>query len=120
MYGYFKNISWSYAESVFIDGGGHMTVFLKIMLPIAKPVVTALIIIGIIAAWNDYSTPLMFLPAYPTLAVGMYGVSSVLPRSGNSPAYFAALIISTIPVIIFFAAFSDIIMSNLTIGGLKG
>ena len=36
LYGFFSNIPWSYAEAVFIDGGGHKTVFFKIMKSEAK------------------------------------------------------------------------------------
>ena len=39
---FFKNLSWSYAEAVFIDGGGHATAFFKIMLPQAMPMLSAL------------------------------------------------------------------------------
>jgi len=120
MYGFFKNISWSYAESVFIDGGGHYTVYFKIMLPQALPTVTALSIMSFIGAWNDYTTPLLYLPDYPTVASGLYQIRLSLGRTGNLPVVFASLVMSVIPVIIVFAIFSDTIMKNMTIGGLKG
>ena len=122
MYGYFKSISWEYAEAVFIDGGGHWTVFLKIMIPMALPIGLTFAVMGFIGAWNDYGTMLVYLPDYPTLASGVYiltqGNDSL--AQVNPPAYFALLIIMTIPVLAIFIAFSDLIMNNLTIGGIKG
>ena len=120
LYGFFNSISWSYAEAVFIDGGGHFTAFFKIMLPQVLPAMLTLAIMGFIGGWNDYTTPMMFLPDYPTIASGIYSVQTHLKRNGNYPQYFSALIISIIPVLIIFIVFSDLIMQNFTIGGLKG
>lgn len=120
MYAFFKNVSWSYAESAFVDGAGHSTVFFKIMLPQALPAMGALIIVQSISAWNNYMDVLLYLPDFPTLASGMYGVSRTLPRLGQTPVYFAALVLSMIPVLILFICFSDKIMKNFTVGGLKG
>lgn len=122
MYGFFKSISWDYAEAVFIDGGGHFTVFLKVMIPMALPICVTYAVLGFIGAWNDYSTMLIYLPDYPTLASAVYNLSQGNDSLAqvNPPTYFALLIIMTIPVLITFIVFSDVIMNNLTIGGIKG
>ncbi len=121
-YGYVKSISWGYAESVYIDGGNDYTVFFKIMLPICAPWLIVSGVLAFIHNWNDYGTMLIYLPDYPTLASGVYLLSEGNDslRYTNPPAYFAALIITTIPVVVVFGIFSDKIMKNLTIGGLKG
>jgi ABC-type maltose transport system permease subunit len=49
-----------------------------------------------------------------------YGLSRTLPRLGNTPAYYAALVISMIPLLTVFIIFSDKVMANFTVGGLKG
>lgn len=120
LYGFFNNVSWSYAEAAFIDGATHFTVFIRIMLPQALPIMTTLMITSAIGAWNDYNTMLLYMPSYPTIASGLFNVSRVLPRSGNTPAYYAALVISILPILILFLAFSDSIMKNFSVGGLKG
>lgn len=119
-YSYFKNISWTYAEAVFVDGGGHWTVFLRVMIPQAMPIISALVILACIASWNDYFTALVYLTDFPTLATGLYrmSVSSTLAR--NMPVYFAAVLWSVLPMIVLFAVFSDKIMTSVSIGGIKG
>lgn len=119
-YGFFKNIPYSYAEAVYIDGGGEYTVFFKIILPQATPIITALCVGSFIGSWNDYLTPLLYMPSYPSLASGMYLVKNTLLRSGRTSIYYAGLVATTIPVIIMFLCFSDTIMNNMSIGGLKG
>lgn len=122
MYGYFKSVSWEYAEAVFIDGGGHWTVFLKVMIPMALPIGVTFAVLSFIGAWNDYGTMLVYLPDYPTLASAVYDLSQGNDSLAqvNPPTYFSLLIIMTIPVLAAFVAFSDVIMNNLTIGGIKG
>lgn len=120
LYGFFKNLSWSYAEAVFIDGGGHFTAFFKIMLPQAKAPIFTLFLMSFISNWNDYQTPLLYLPDYPTLASGLYKIQEHFGRRGNWAQYFAALLISITPAILLFACFSNTIMKNFTMGGLKG
>lgn len=120
LYGFFKNLSWAYAEAVFIDGGGHFTAFFKVMLPQASSAMFALLLMAGISAWNDYNTPLLYMPDFPTVASGLYRIQVSFSRKGNVPAYFAGLIISIVPVIVLFSCFSDKIIKNLTIGGLKG
>lgn len=120
IYAFFKNISWEYAEAAFIDGAGHFTVFFKIMLPMAVPVVGALALLNGIGAWNAYMDVLLYNPDWPTLASGLYGLSRTLPRLGNTPAYYAALVIALIPILVLFCIFSDKIMKNFSVGGLKG
>ena len=119
--GFFANLPWSYAESVFVDGGGHLTVFFKIMLPQAIPCIFTLFLMSFITAWNDYQTLLLYMPDYPTLASGIYKIKLSIQREPlGYPKYFAGLMISVLPVVALFGAFSNTIMSNFTVGGLKG
>ena len=120
MYGFFRNVSWSYAEAGFIDGASHTKVFFEIMLPQALPAIGTLCIMSGITAWNEYMEVLLYMPSFPTIASGMYSLSRTLPRLGNTTGYFAALVISLMPILIVFSIFSDVIMKNFSVGGLKG
>lgn len=120
MIGFYSKVSWHYAEAVFMDGGGHFTAFFKVMLPQAKPMLITFGMLTFISSWNDYMTPLVYLPDYPTLASGLYRIQTSFSRTGNMPAYFAGLIVITMPVIVLFCCASNKIMENFSIGGLKG
>lgn len=121
LYGYFKNVSWSYAEAAFVDGASNLRVFLSIMIPQAIPAITSLFIISAIGSWNDYMTPLLYLPDYPTLSSGLFRFKEIMNTSGsNFPVYFAGILLSVIPIMVLFAFFSETIMANTVAGGLKG
>ena len=122
LYGYFKSVSWTYAEAAFVDGAGNWRVFLQIMIPQAKPAIISLAIISLIGNWNDYMTPMLYMDDYPTLALGMYIIreSSSFDYAGGKPVFFAALLISIAPIVAIFIAFQKTIMENTVAGGLKG
>lgn len=120
LYSFYKNVSWEYAEAVFVDGGNHYTVFFKVMLPQSLPMCLALGIITFISGWNDCMTPLLFLRNYPTLASGLYLFQYVPEIRSNYPLYFAAILMAIVPVVILYASFQDTIMKNTVAGGLKG
>lgn len=119
LYGYFRGISSTYSEAAMIDGASNLKILLKIILPLAFPCMIALMINQSIAVWNDYSTPMIYLREYPNLAYGLYlfNQSSFLI---DRPIYFTAIVISCIPVIILYACTQNILLKNLTAGGLKG
>lgn len=120
LHGFFQNLSWSYAEAAFIDGAGDFVTFIRVMLPQAMPAVSTLVILSFIGAWNDYSTPMLYLPAYPTIMTGIYSFEVSMQYASNYPVLFAGILISIIPVLVLFVIFSDRMMTNISVGGLKG
>ncbi len=120
MYGFFKNISWTYAEAARVDGAGHAKVFFKIMLPLAAPVIVSLSVIYAIGIWNDYTTPSIYMKSMPTLAYGLFVIRNTLQARGAYTQTFAAMMIALVPILAVFIAFSNTIMENTVAGGLKG
>ncbi len=119
LYGYFKGISSTYSEAAMIDGASNLTILFKIILPLAFPCMVAIMINQAISVWNDYSTPMIYLREYPNLAYGLY----LFNQSGflvDRTVYFAAIVISCLPVIILYSCTQNILLANLTAGGLKG
>ena len=117
--GYFKGVSWEYAEAAFIDGASHTAVFFKIMVPLAFPAIFSLFLVSFISAWNDYFTIYLYLPSYQTLAVGVYRWKLIAAQNGGTPVYMAAVILSVIPVMILYAAFQKTLIGTSLGGGIK-
>jgi len=119
MHGFFKSISWTYAEAAYIDGATDFQIFTKIMVPLAKPSITALAVIQAIALWNDYVNPSIYLRKFPTLAVGLNQIVAEMQGKGAYPEMFAAMIIALLPILILFIIFQKQIMDNMQVGGIK-
>ena len=121
MYAFFSALSWTYAEAAFIDGASDFQVFYKIMLPMALPSLSVLFVNGVIGAWNDYSTPMLYLnESFPTLASGLFTFENLMKYNSNQPVYFAGVCMAMIPPIILFSVMQNTIMSKVYFGGLKG
>ncbi len=119
MHGFFESLSWSYAEAATIDGANDFDIFFKIMLPLSKGPIVSVAILQMISIWNDYSTPLIFLPSMTTLAVGLNELQTACMGKYDYPSMFAAIIIATTPVIVLFICFHRTIIANTVAGGLK-
>ncbi len=120
LYGFFQNLSWSYAEAAYVDGASDFKTFAGVMLPQALPAVVSLVILAAIGIWNDYQGPLLYLSNMPTLSVGLYEFNNNMKYNSDYPTLFAGLLISILPILAIFIIFQETIMSNTVAGGLKG
>ena len=120
MHSYYSNISRAYMEAAQIDGANFYQIYFKAMRPQATPMVMTLALLTFIGKWNDYMSPLLYLPSMPTLATGLFRYQKVVERSGNNPVLFSGLLICLMPILVLFAIFNDKLMGNISIGGLKG
>ena len=121
----FSNISGTYKEAAQIDGAGQWRIFLTIYLPQASNLLISMYVLAVIGAWNDYMTPYLYLPEFPTLATGIYQLRSKVEKSRDPlyydqwPRMFAVMILSILPVLLLFIAFQDRIMTMTSGGGIK-
>ena len=120
-YAQFKSFDKGYSEAAFVDGASHYTVLFKIMLPLVMTTFWVICLLQFVAMWNDYMTPLVFLPNRPTLAYGLLEYQLSNANSVDSvPMKLAGCMILTLPILILYLIFQDKMMGNLTVGGLKG
>ena len=121
MVSYFRNLGKEYADAAYIDGAGQGTVFVRIMIPLAVPIMSLVFFLSFISAWNNYGVFLYYLPSYANLALGMYTFQFDASISGvSTPEILAGFVIVSIPAVILYLLCHNLIINNLNIGGLKG
>lgn len=121
--GYFDTIPKEIEEAAVIDGASLYTIFIKIILPLSKPVIAVTTIFAFMLSWNDYLVGLTFLtnPKHFTLPVGLYYLSASANKDATNWGMFSAgSLIIAIPVAIIFLALQKNLVSGLTSGGVKG
>ncbi len=119
-YAAFKSFPNTYMDAAYIDGAGEWRTFLSVILPLIRNTFLTVLLIRFIDYWNDYQTPLLYLPSYPTLAVGLFHLSgSTVGELSWVPRKVAACIILLLPIMTLFIAFRDKLMGSLTMGGIK-
>ncbi len=120
-YSSFKMIPKEYQEAAQIDGAGNFRIMVEIMFPFVKGTIYTIILLNFIAFWNDYQTPLIYMPSHPTLAYGLYVYvnGSYEIEISNTPYQLAGCMLMAVPLFIIFIAFQKKLLSNLSMGGLK-
>lgn len=120
-YNFFKNLPNAYNEAAKIDGSNNFRTMVQIILPLAAPLFSTVMLINFITFWNDYQVPLVYLPSHPTIATGMYTMSITNDNMLQYvPVKLAAAVIMLVPVLIVFLIFQRKLLGNLTMGGIKG
>lgn len=107
-------------ESSRIDGCGELQIFHKIILPLLVPALATYAIFAFIGKWNDFLTPLIILfdSNKQTLPVMIAGVRSQF--TSDFGAQYVGIVISVIPIILFFSLMSKRIISGVAAGAVKG
>ncbi len=120
LYGTYKNISDTYIEAAEIDGASDFRIYFQIMMPQAMGIIGTLWMLGFISTWNDYATIQLFLHSKPTIAVGLEYIRDSYDKYTDKPIYYAALVLSLLPIVILFMCFQEQIMKLSLGGGIKG
>ncbi len=117
----FGRVPKEYGEAVMIDGGNNYTIFFRIVLPMVVPSMVAVFVLQFLATWNDYNVFLIWMPAYPSLSVGMYLFEQNASSMGvTMPVVLATIVVVIIPTTALYLGTQKILMSKFTVGGLKG
>ena len=114
----FKMVPNAYAEAAYLDGAGNFTVMTRIMIPFVKGTMATVLLLNLITFWNDFQTPMVYMPSHPTIALGLYSVVNNQQKT-DVPMQLGACMIVAIPLIMLFACFQNKLLGNITTGGLK-
>lgn len=117
---YIKAIPDSVIESARIDGAGYMRIFFSMILPICRPVVVTIAIMTVLACWNEFALVFILTSSDSTrsLPVGIYKFAG--PFATEYGMQFAALVLGTVPLIIFYVLFNKSITQGMIAGSVKG
>lgn len=123
-YSVFKSMPSGYYEAAKIDGADDWKIMCNIALPLVKYTFLSIFLIVFIEYWNDYLVPNLYLPHHKTLSLALYqqsqGQELKIRYLQQVPYVMGTVLLITIPVIALFCVFSERLMGNLSVGGLKG
>ncbi len=119
-YACFTSLSNSYSEAAEVDGASQLRIMISIIFPLVSKTISTIFVLVFVAQWNDYTTPMLYLPTKPTIAYSIFYITS-RPElvGGEVPKTIAALMILAIPVILMFIVFKEKLMGNVSMGGIK-
>ena len=107
-------------ESARIDGAGEFTIFLRLIMPISKPVLATVAIMSFMNSWKDFLGPLVFLGSDKLYTLSL--AASML-RSNLNPNWELLLalgVVMVLPVLILFFVLQKYFIQGITMSGIKG
>jgi raffinose/stachyose/melibiose transport system permease protein len=118
--GFFQSIPMELQDAAAIDGCTPFDFFWRILLPLARPALSAVGALTMIVSWNDLLTPLVLIDREKlwTLPLGTMQFQGQYGNELNMVAAFVAL--SALPAILFYLFAERQIVAGLTAGALKG
>ncbi len=121
--GFFDTIPKSLDESARIDGATRFQVFLKIIMPMAKPIVIYTILMAFMGPWGDYvfaSYVAFGHKASYNVAVGLYRWVNTNDYQGYFTRFCAGGVLVAIPITLLFMALQKYYVEGVTGGAVKG
>lgn len=119
--GFVKGIPVTVEEAAEIDGCNPLQIFFLIVLPILKPTMITVAILQAMWVWNDYLLPTLVLGSeYMTIPRAVQGVLTGSYGARDMGALMAMLVLSIIPIIIFYLSCQKYIIKGVVAGAVKG
>ena len=117
---YARSLPDELLEAARIDGAGEGRIFVRIVLPLLRPIIVTLAVFTFLASWNDFMWPLIILTGqeHYTLPVAL----AVLSRehAQDSEQMMAGAVVTMLPVLVLFLALQRHYIQGLLLGSLKG
>ncbi len=107
-------------EAAYLDGSSTNTIIFKIIFPVCRPVLSTVLILSFLNAWNEFPFALILLrkQSLKTIPIGLSNFNGAY--TVNYPQLMAAMVIAVLPVIIIYLLASKRIIQGMTAGSVKG
>lgn len=116
----FIGIPESISEAAKIDGCNHFRIYAQIVVPLAKPAITTMMLFSFVWVWNDYMSPYLYISDIKKqmLSVGIKLFSSGQVQDYGSQMAAATLVL--LPIIVVFLFCQRYFVESSTSSGVKG
>ncbi|GAB2919421.1 carbohydrate ABC transporter permease [Streptomyces mayteni] len=121
MTGFIRSIPHELEEAARIDGAGPLRVFVRVVLPLLRPVIATATIMVMLYAWSDVFYAFFVLGGgdAATLPINLYQVASAQLYLNNWHLIFAYVVLMSLPMIAVFLVAQRRIVSGITSGAVK-
>lgn len=117
---FFMTIPRTLSEAARVDGANEVTIFLRIILPLAKPALATVAVFQFIYCWNDFLGPLIYINNSSLYSLSI-GLNEFLGQhSTNWGWLMAASTTVTLPMMVLFFLAQRTFIQGITLTGIKG
>ncbi len=135
---FFSQIPGEISESAMLDGANEYRIFLQMIVPLSKPVIATVFLLGFLGRWNQWNTSLLYIDN-PKLVSLQYLLQKImkniqvlqqsaemgigLETQGDIPSETARMAMAVVvagPALLIFPFFQKYFVKGLTVGSVKG
>lgn len=117
---FFRTIPAIYEEAAALDGSSRLRTMLSIMVPIARPAISTVILFNFLSFWNDFIISLTLIPGeHKTLQVGLLNLFQAQRAAADYGRLYAGMVIVMVPVLLLYATIQKRLVTGIGGGGLK-
>lgn len=106
-------------KAAILEGATYFQVYRKVIFPLLKPATATICMIKTIAIYNDFYIPFLYMPGEKLNTVSTTLFNFIGPEFSQWHTISAAIIISIIPMLIFFICLQKYIYTGITSGSIK-
>jgi multiple sugar transport system permease protein len=120
---FFESIPKEIEEAAMVDGASRLTIFWRIVLPMATPALTALTIFSFQGTWNNFMDILIINNGAPDLYNLPLGMALLRGQFGDTliwNLFLAGAVMTTLPLAVVFFVFQRYFVEGISYSGLKG
>ena len=121
----------SLEEAAAIDGMNTYQIFLKIIIPLSKPIIATMCLFYMVTMWNEWFTPMLYLDSKDKWPVALYvrqlveganntEIGSSDASSVQATVKSATMVLTSIPIICVYPFVQKYFVQGMTIGAVKG
>lgn len=119
-HGFIKsNVPLSLEEAATLDGCSRTQTFFKVVFPLLKPTTATIIVLNVLAIWNDYLLPSLVLNKKELFTLPLSTYSFYGTYLTNYGAIMAGLLLTVLPVILLYLFLQRQIISGVVAGAVK-
>ncbi|HHW49559.1 MAG TPA: carbohydrate ABC transporter permease, partial [Clostridiaceae bacterium] len=118
--GFIRSLSIELEEAAIVDGCSRMGIFWRIIFPLVTPITATVAILNSLNIWNDFLIPLLLIssPSKRNIPNALFAFQGQYNNKWDMA--FAALILSIIPIVIFYVLLQKRIIKGIAQGSIKG
>ena len=131
MKSFFAGLPEELEEAAAIDGMNTYQIFLKIIIPLSKPIIATMCLVYMVTMWNEWFTPMLYLDSKDKWPVALYvrqlveGANNTEIGSSDASSVQATLksatmVLTSIPIICVYPFVQKYFVQGMTIGAVKG
>lgn len=106
-------------KSAMLEGAGYFQIYIKVIFPLLKPATATAIMLKIITIYNDFYIPFLYMPSKHLNTISTSLFNFVGPTSTEWQIICAGIVISMIPMILFFIFLQKHIYEGITSGSIR-